>query len=380
MHVRSCFRRPRAGSLATALMLAVVAGCSRDDPATGPDPELPLDRIAEPENLDADRDVRADAVSHYADGYVWAFLPTTASYDAGSSGLAFNRSGGAITISRQGEGIYTVRFAGLSAVLGSKSTVHVTGFVVQNTYCKPANEKLLSDVVHIKCFSAASGRPADAYYTVYITKRYSDRAFAFANQPTTNDYAPPAGASHNPSGAIRVFRNNVGVYFVRFTGFGTKLTGIGGHPQAVAIGTGAQHCKVGSWGGSPDLIVTVQCYSRDGLAKDVKFNLFFATPNPHLAYAWADQPTAASYSPNSFNRSNPSGGGVTITRSGAGRYAVTWSGLALLDDGDVQVTAVGFGNVVCTVEGWNPTTAFVRCFNPGTNVLVDAIFNVMYLS
>jgi hypothetical protein len=44
----------------------------------------------------------------------------------------------------------------------------------------------------------------------------------------------------------------------------------------------------------------------------VTFNVFFATPNPTLAYAWADQPNTASYVPNSFYRSHPSGGAITI--------------------------------------------------------------------
>jgi hypothetical protein len=324
-------------------------------------------------------DARASAVSHYADGYVWAHSPTLASYNGGGT-YAFNRSGGAITITRQGEGTYTVRFAGLSAVLGTKSTVHVTGYLSNNTYCKPAGQKLLSDVIRIKCFDAASGRPTDAYYTVYITKRYGDLAFAYASQASGTNYAPPGSASHNPGGAIRVFRNAVGNYTVRFTGLASRLSGNGGHAQAVAIGTGAQHCKVASWGGSPDISVNVLCFSRAGALKDVKFNVFFATPNPSLAYAWADQPTAGSYSPNAFYRSNPSGGAVTISRSGVGRYGVTWSGLALLDGGDVQVTAYGGGNVVCKVESWGSQSASVRCFNPQTNALVDTYYTIMFFS
>jgi hypothetical protein len=379
MPVRSRFRSSRAGALAATLGLAVLAGCSHDDAVTGPDQALPPEAAGKLENLQGDLDVRTSVVSHYADGYVWANSPTSASYTP-SSFYSYNRSGGANTITRQGVGTYTVRFAGLSAVLGTKSTVHVTGYLAENTYCKPGTQKLLSDVIHIKCFDAASGRAADAYYTVYITKKYGDLAFAYASQPTATNYVPPGSASSNPAGAIRVFRNGVGNYTVRFTALGSRLTTNGGHAQAVALGTGAQHCKVGSWGGSPDLNVNVLCYSRFGDLKDVKFNLFFATPNPNLAYAWANQPTTSSYSPNTFYRSNPSGGAVTITRSGVGRYSVAWSGLSLLDGGDVQVTAYSGGNIVCKVEGWGSTSVGVRCFNPATNALVDSYFDIMYFS
>jgi hypothetical protein len=365
------------------MMLALLAGCNQQDDSVtgpGPDPLAPTDEAPDLGGADADIGVRPALVSHYADGYVWAFNPTTPSYTASGSGYAYNRSGGAITITRTAEGSYTVKFAGLSAVLGSKSTVHVTGYLAENSYCKPVGQKLLNDIIKVKCFDAASGRPADAYFTVYITKKYGDLAFAFANKPTTADYAPPGSASNNPSGPIRITRSGVGVYSVKFTGFGNKLATNGGHAQVVAIGTGAQHCKVGGWGGSPDLFVSVYCYSRDGLLKDVKFNIFFATPNPELAYAWADQPSSASYSPSSFYRSNPSGGGVTITRSGTGRYTVTWSGLSLLDGGDVQVTAYSSGNITCKVEGWGAQSVNVRCFNPGTNALVDSYFDIMYFS
>lgn len=63
-----------------------------------------------------------------------------------------------------------------------------------------------------------------------------------------------------------------------------------------------------------------------------------------------------------------------------GRYTVAWSGLALLDGGDVQVTANGGGNVVCKVASWGTQTVSVRCFNPATNALVDSLFDIMYFS
>jgi hypothetical protein len=329
----------------------------------------------------SDPDARAAAVTHYADGYVWANLPASPSYTPATA-WAFNRSGGPITITRQGVGTYTVRFAGLSAVLGTKSTLHVTGYFADNTYCKPATQKLLSDVVQIKCFDAASGRPSDAYYTVYITKRYGDLAFAYANQPTATNYAPPGSASHNPAGAMRVFRNGVGNYSVLFVGLGSRLTPNGGHAQAVAIGTGAQHCRIVNWTGAPDLRINVLCFSRAGAPKDVKFNVFLATPNPTLAYAWAHSPLSSSYSPSSTYRYNPSGGPVTITRLGVGRYVVAWNGLSLLDGGDVQVTAYGPGpgNSVCKVEVWSAPSARVRCFNPNTGGPVDSQFTIMFFS
>jgi hypothetical protein len=383
MPVPSCSRRPRMVAPAAILTLAIVAGCSQDDTVTGPGQALPPERAEALARPPSGLDVHTDAASHYADGYVWANSPTSPSYTPNTA-FSFNRSGKGITITRQGVGAYTVRFAGLSALLGTKSTVRVTGYGADDSYCKPATQKLQSDVIKIKCLDG--GRPIDAFYTIYVTGKFGDLAFAYASNPTGTDYAPPGSASFNPVGAIRVFRRGVGSYQVKFAGFGSKLISNGGHPQAVAIGTGGQYCLINGWGGKPDLLVTVFCFSRDGASKDVKFNVFFATPNPNLAYALVDQRSTTSSPPNSFFRFNPSGGSVTSTRVERGRYTVSWSGLALLDGGDVQVTALDAGGtrVVCKVEGWSSLfsapTARVRCFDPATDTLLDAVFNIMYFS
>jgi hypothetical protein len=375
MHARPRAYRPRTRALAAMLMLAALAGCSQDDAVTGPDQGLVPETGADMEGVD----VSASAVPNYADGYVWASDPYVGSYTPDPS-YSFNLSGRAITITRQGVGTYTVRFAGLSGVLGTKSTVHVTGYSTNGSYCKPATQKLQNDIIRIKCFDAATGRPIDAYYTVYITKRYGDLAFAYASKATGTNYAPPASASHNPAGAIRVFRSGVGNYQVKFSGLGARLTSNGGHVQVVAIGTGAQHCKVSSWVGTPDLTVYVQCYSRTGQLKDVKFNVFFTLPHGNLAYAWASDPSAPSYSANPFFRHNPNGGNVTVTRHAVGIYTVLWSSLSLSAKTDVQVTAYGPGSSVCTVEGWGAQSVNVRCFDPGTGAPVDSRFDIMYFS
>lgn len=122
------------------------------------------------------------------------------------------------------------------------------------------------------------------------------------------------------------------------------------------------------------------CFSRDGAPKDVKFNVFFATPNPTLAYAWADQPAGFDYSPSSLYRSNPSGGPVTAAPIGVGQHLVTFHSLSLLDGGDVQVTAYGPGNIICKVQSWIATKALVRCFDPRTNASLDSRFVVMFFS
>jgi hypothetical protein len=375
-------------ALAAVLTAGLLAGCEADRPVTGPSRERAPSEAAVNAAVRARSQLEGLASvpdrAHWADGYVWAHDPTSASYTP-SSFYSFNRNGGAIQITKPAgtTGQYKVRFTGLSALLGATSTVKVTGYLGDNNYCKPTSPTLTSDTVGIRCFNGNTGAAVNAYYTVFVTRNYTDVAYAHANNPTGTNYAPPANSSWNPAGAIQVVRNGTGNYTVRFTGLGSRLTSNGGHAQVVAVGTGNLHCKVGGWGGSPDLVVSVLCLTRAGSPADAKFNVLFLLPSPHLAYAWADQPTASSYTPSTFYSSNPTGGAISITRLGTGRYSVTWSGLGsnLLDGGDVQVTAYGSAgptsNAHCKVEFWGSQDAYVRCFSP-TGTLVDSDFSVLF--
>jgi hypothetical protein len=363
----------------TAVLTAgLLAGCASDRWVTGPD------RDQAPTGMPA---LTAIAVTHTAEGYAWADRPSAASYHP-SANYAFNRSGGAITVTKPAGtiGRYAVRFAGLSALLGTKSTVKVTGYSTNNSYCQPTGPKLASDVVSIRCFRGNTGAPVDAYFTVLIRKPppastfTSPVAFAYANQPTAGSYVPPASSSWNPAGGIKVSRSGTGIYSVLFEKIGPGLRSNGGHVQVVAVGTGSQYCVVGGWGGSPDLSIDVRCFTKSGSPADTKFNVQFLSTSSHAGYAWADQPGSNSYTPNVRYTSNAGGGSVQISRSAVGRYLVTFNGLgaALLDGGDVQVTGYG-SNSQCKVESWGTSTVNVRCFAPG-GASVDSFFDVLFMS
>jgi hypothetical protein len=114
-------RPPRPSA---ALLLALMALACQEP--TAPD-RAPSGMETAPERQDlaglVDR-------THWADGYLWANNPTGASY-APSATYAFNRTGGAIQITKPSgtTGRYIARFNGLSNFLGNKSTVHVNGIL-----------------------------------------------------------------------------------------------------------------------------------------------------------------------------------------------------------------------------------------------------------
>jgi hypothetical protein len=370
---------PSIGMLLTALS----TGCQSDKLLTDPDRErAPLDPATSTSEA-----LLVPTPTHTADGYAWADQPTNSSYHP-SAGYAFNRSGKAITITKPAgtTGRYVVRFTGLSALLGTKSTLKVTGYNTNNSYCQPTGPKLTSDVVNVRCFRGNNGAPVDAYFTVLVrrpppsTTLTSPLAFAYANQPTAGNYVPPASSSWNPAGGIRISRGGTGVYTVVFKGIGPGLRSNGGHVQVVAVGTGNQYCVVGGWSGSPDLSITVDCFAASGSPADTKFNVQFIGRTARAGYAWANEPSSPSYTPNPRYSSNNGGGAIQITRNSVGRYVVTFNGLGatLLDGGDVQVTAYG-SNSQCKEEFWGPESVSVRCFAPG-GALIDSYFDVLMMS
>jgi hypothetical protein len=315
------------------LLSGLLAGCDTVQPTEDPDAEATLAEDDPPvqEGYDTRFDLSGASKTadraHWADGYVWADQPTNPSYPPAIF-YSFNRTGGAIQITKPAgtTGQYKVRFTGLSSFLGATSTVHVTGYGSDDSYCKPVEAMLTSDVVNVRCFDASSQAPVNAYFAVLITRNYTDLAYAYANNATGNDYAPPGSSSWNPTGAIRIFKTGTGSYEVRFSGFGSRLISNGGNVQVNSVGTENKQCKVPAWGGSPDLNVYVQCNNKSGGAVNSKFNVLVLQPSLPLAYTWASSPTSSSYTPSSFYSSNPGGGGITITRSGTGLYTVQFNG------------------------------------------------------
>lgn len=92
-------------------------------------------------------------------------------------------------------------------------------------------------------------------------------------------------------------------------------------------------------------------------------------PAEKLAYAWANQPNTASYTPAPPYSYNSAGGPISVTRSGEGDYAVTFGLLGGNGTvgGNVQVTPYGSGREHCKVLNWSSGgpdfIAHVRCFN-----------------
>ena len=98
-------------------------------------------------------------------------------------------------------------------------------------------------------------------------------------------------------------------------------------------------------------------------------------------FAWASNPTSASYTASPTYSYNDGGGDITIERTGTGLYLVTFEDITkigIVNGGHVQVTAYGSSSDYCKVVLWTVTTVSVACFDNGGNP-TDSAFNVLYL-
>jgi hypothetical protein len=349
------------------------AGCEdTDSPFESPAEETPAPHSEAPVAL---------ASARWADAYLLAGLPEASSYTPDPT-ISYNRGGGPITITKaKGAGLYVATFRGLSRALGGKSTVYVTAFGADDTFCKPMNGHVLSDKIEVRCLDARTGAPRNATFSLVVLRKTSNRAFAFAHQPTNPSYSPKAAGSWNPAGTIKVTRSYMGYYQVTFNNLGASIPAyLGGHVQVHTVASGKAHCKASEqWGGSPNLSLTVQCYTPAGQPIDAKFNVLFQLPEAHLAFAYVNRNPPGDHAPNTFWSSNPSAGGITVRRLAAGIYTVTWAYLdpQIFDYGNAQVTPLGYNDyALCKLYDLTVTSVGVKCHAPN-GVLADTWFTVM---
>ena len=190
-----------------------------------------------------------------------------------------------------------------------------------------------------------------------IVPRMGDYGYVWVDRPTAASSDPNATYSKSSKGGTnRVKRTAAGRYEVYLAG----LAQAGGHVQVTAYGGGNEYCNIRSWGSSGrDLRVNVQCYDPAGRAEDVRFSLLALWPlgaGARGAYAWAEQASAASYSPSASYAWTSSGKQIRIQRRSTGRYAVTLPGLGSNPASTVQVTAYG-GSHTCQVFRCRPAGA-----------------------
>ncbi len=255
--------RPTTAGLAARtgrllLLPALTALALACDHAPSPhEPPAPEDRPAPETDIPTRPDAGAANLpaNFWSDGWLEADEENATAPYAPSSYAAMNRNGGQVIVTKVAgtTGRYMVRFPTLSAVLGSRSTVHVTSKYSSETSCKPAAPYLVSDTIEVRCFKLGTGAPENSMFSLLVTRNYDDRAFAYAHRPTATNYSPASRGSWNPAGGQKVVKTGVGKYRVTFNNLLAKLPpNVLGHVQVNAVGTDNAYCNAHNWGGRLD--------------------------------------------------------------------------------------------------------------------------------
>ena len=369
---------------AWAFLAAALAACSADRPTA------PVVR---------DRDARATTVEASAEqarvvawplsnrfAYVWADQPSAASYTPNPS-FAYNATGGSIQITRHGNGRYEVAFNSPAGWTGTRLGFAVTAYGSSTLGCSlDWHSPSAQLVVRVNCYDRVTHLPADSRFTLLVVGSGSLQtrsAFAFANEPSSPSYTPNPLASYTTGpGAMLITHLALdGDYRVDL---GT------GNPAHSTFLVGEKYfypghlCTIRAWLTSS---VGVRCFDDTGALHDKHYWILQVQggrPGRRIGFAWANQPTAASYTP-ALNRSfNSSGGGIMVTRTGVGRYAIEFAGLQKLagHTENVQVTPWGTGYSSCKVVGWGNSAAGLRVSaecRKLNGTFKDARFNVLVI-
>jgi hypothetical protein len=208
-------------------------------------------------------------------------------------------------------------------------------------------------------------------------------AYLWADQPFSASYTPNTTYQANSAGATNTMqRSGTGSYTASLPNLGASA----GTVHVTAYGIGTETCKVASWfpSGSTQL-VNIRCFDRSGLPIDTLFTMTFTNPASTagpMAFLWADQPSAVSYTPSTQYQFNSSGATNTITRTTTGTYTANLPNLGAAA-GHVQVTAYGTGSERCKVTGWGPSGSTqlvgVQCHD-SSGTPVDTRFTLTYVA
>lgn len=316
--------------------------------------------------------------------YALASSPTAGDY---TPGLAYNSSGGAISIIRENTGRYDVFFEALpGGVAGLSSAVAVTTVGSSTASCSVGGytATMTRTTVVVVCVDTVTGAQIDSPYTVLVLGNRGvggPSSFAMTGGRAPVPPINPATSwttGDQPMSAVR--RAGAGDYLVDL---GTGESPAGAR-LVTATGGAGKRCDYVQPTSSG---MEVKCYGANGAAADEPFSVLQlggARLGRRFGFAVANQASTPSYVPIPSTAFNSSGGAISASRSSTGRYQMTFAGLQTLagHGENVQATAMGAVLRTCNVVSWgnagNGLAISIEC-RDGAGNLADTRYQVMVI-
>jgi hypothetical protein len=213
--------------------------------------------------------------------------------------------------------------------------------------------------LQVTCVDFLNGASVNTKYTALLVGSGSlpqTLAFAVADQPTAASYVPDSARSFTTGKKpMLITRIGTGDWYVDI---GTSSPQ--GTMYHVTSADASSVCAIGEW---KNFGIRVKCFDRSGAPADVQYKVLQVTrgrPGEAFGSAWADERFLASYNPYiSFFTSAGVDGTVTITRSAAGTYRVTFTGATptgVLPE-SVLVSPFGLFFAACTLVNQSQSDA-----------------------
>ncbi|MBW8886837.1 MAG: cadherin-like beta sandwich domain-containing protein [Fibrobacteres bacterium] len=292
---------------------------------------------------------------------------------------SFASSGGAVTVTHAGVGLYTVVLNGMDDGTIARGAANVTPLGIRGGYCKTTGMTTTAAglTTQVICFNSAGVNTDSKFSFALYPPRQAPFGYAEMRIASSPTFSPTVW--YNSAGGTASARQadnyptTHGLYNITFGKLSTAIGSADGI-LVTGLGTTTDHCAVGSSGMSVggDYDALVECFPP-GFATGTAYASFTvsitgpmpANGNMGLGYAlvFPDGSTA--------NATN-SAGTVSVTHPSTGIWNLTFNGLGGVFPsraGNVQVSPFNSSSL-CSVNGWSGTANLateVRCVDPNGN-------------
>lgn len=320
-----------------------------------------------------------------APGSTIDYMPDTGDHAASN--------GGDVLFHRVSKGTYQLTFFNLE--LGThenNGNAFVTPLDPRPKMC--AVTDIISDGtdlhVNVSCYKLATPHASDSAFSLNFIQFSGDTGHAgytWNSDPTIEfgEYAPDAQYQYSTDTSfVSITRRKTGIWNVRMPYLGSNRgTVIVGNSSALST------CRAVKWftkHADRDEIVRIACNQIDGPPVDnpsyTAWMRGMGLKGPggtNVAFVYADQPSASSYTPQKAFRYSSSGSIPHVTRGGVGLYTVAIDGMPF--GGSAQITAVSSAVRHCNLTSiafTDPSQRLgVRCFDKNGD-RADSAFTLSY--